>query len=245
VSASADYDLVVLGAGPGGYVAAIRAAQLGLRTAVVERDRPGGVCGNWGCIPSKAILSDAALFAEAKAAARRGIVADGLRVDYARVVERSREVADRQAKGVASLFKKNGIAYRPGVGRLVRGGVAVTADGAAPVELGEERLVLRATDVPSVHVREDDHARRPKRVERIRGFLERPVDVRKGKRREEAEVRRVIPRETRRELVHLSRLRSRDRILADGRSQADAGRGYRDDGRRDVMAVHEGNRFVD
>src|SRR4029078_8123547 len=61
VSASADYDLVVLGAGPGGYVAAIRAAQLGLRTAVVERDRPGGVCGNWGCIPSKAILSDAAL----------------------------------------------------------------------------------------------------------------------------------------------------------------------------------------
>ena len=144
MSASADYDLVVLGAGPGGYVAAIRAAQLGLRTAVVERDRPGGVCGNWGCIPSKAILSDAALFAEAKAAARRGIVADGLRVDYARVVERSREVADRQAKGVASLFKKNGIAYQPGVGRLVRGGVAVTADGAAPVELGA-RNVLVAT----------------------------------------------------------------------------------------------------
>ena len=144
MSASADYDLVVLGAGPGGYVAAIRAAQLGLRTAVVERDRPGGVCGNWGCIPSKAILSDAALCAAAKAAARRGIVADGLRVDYARVVERSREVADRQAKGVASLFKKNGIAYQPGVGRLVRGGVAVTADGAAPVELGS-RNVLVAT----------------------------------------------------------------------------------------------------
>jgi len=144
VSASADYDLVVLGAGPGGYVAAIRAAQLGLRTAVVERDRPGGVCGNWGCIPSKAILSDAALFAEAKAAARRGIVADGLRVDYARVVERSREVADRQAKGVAALFKKNGIAYHAGFGRLVAGGVAVGADGAAPVELAA-RNVLVAT----------------------------------------------------------------------------------------------------
>jgi len=144
VSASADYDLVVLGAGPGGYVAAIRAAQLGLRTAVVERDRPGGVCGNWGCIPSKAILSDAALFAEVKAAARRGIVADGLRVDYARVVERSREVADRQAKGVASLFKKNSIAYHAGFGRLVAGGVAVGADGAAPVALAA-RNVLVAT----------------------------------------------------------------------------------------------------
>src|SRR5690242_20502154 len=139
-----EYDLVVLGAGPGGYVAAIRATQLGLRTAVVERDRPGGVCGNWGCIPSKAILSDAALFAEAKAAGRRGIVADGLRVDYARVVERSREVADRQAKGVASLFKKNGVAYHPGSGRLVAGGVAVMADGAGPVELGA-RNVLVAT----------------------------------------------------------------------------------------------------
>jgi dihydrolipoamide dehydrogenase len=144
VTASADYDLVVLGAGPGGYVAAIRAAQLGLRTAVVERDRPGGVCGNWGCIPSKAILSDAALFAEAKAAARRGIVADGLRVDYGRVIERSREVADRQAKGVASLFKKNGVAYETGFGRLVPGGVTVASDGAQPARL-RSRHVLVAT----------------------------------------------------------------------------------------------------
>ncbi len=125
---AADYDLIVLGAGPGGYVAAIRAAQLGLRTAVVERDRPGGVCGNWGCIPSKAILADAALFAELKGGARRGILADNLRVDYARVIARSREVADRQAKGVEFLFKKNRIAYHHGAGQLVRGGVAV--DGA-------------------------------------------------------------------------------------------------------------------
>ena len=137
-------DLVVLGAGPGGYVAAIRAAQLGLRTAVVERDRPGGVCGNWGCIPSKAILTDAALFAEMKGAAQRGITADGLRVDWARVIERSRDVADRQAKGVDFLFRKNGIAYHHGVGRVVRGGVVVTADGAAPERL-DARHVLVAT----------------------------------------------------------------------------------------------------
>jgi dihydrolipoamide dehydrogenase len=133
VSDVADYDLVVLGAGPGGYVAAIRAAQLGLRTAVVERDRPGGVCGNWGCIPSKAILADAALFAEMKAGARRGLLADNVRVDYARVIARSREVADRQAKGVEFLFKKNHITYHHGSGRLERGGVRV----------GDERLGAR------------------------------------------------------------------------------------------------------
>src|SRR5262249_20081635 len=123
------YDLAVVGAGPGGYVAAVRAAQLGLQTVVVERDRPGGVCGNWGCIPSKALLSDAALFAEMRSASRRGLVADGLRVDYARVVARSREVADRQAKGVEFLFKKNRIADRHGIGRVVRGGGGGTENG--------------------------------------------------------------------------------------------------------------------
>src|SRR5215813_8564583 len=124
-----EYDLIVVGAGPGGYVAAIRAAQLGLRTAVVERDRPGGVCGNWGCIPSKAILADAALFAELQTAAARGIVADNIRADFGRVIQRSREVADRQAKGVEFLFKKNNVSYVEGTGRLTRGGVVVTKDG--------------------------------------------------------------------------------------------------------------------
>jgi dihydrolipoamide dehydrogenase len=137
------YDLVVVGAGPGGYVAAVRAAQRGLRTAVVERDRPGGVCGNWGCIPSKAILTDAALFAELKAG-RRGIVAKGLAVDYGEVIERSREVADRQAKGVEFLFRKNQIAYHHGSARLAPGGVTVTSNGGSPERLGA-RFVLLAT----------------------------------------------------------------------------------------------------
>jgi dihydrolipoamide dehydrogenase len=136
------YDLVVLGAGPGGYVAAVRAAQLGLRTAVVERDRPGGVCGNWGCIPSKALLTDAALFAEVRAGAGRGIVADGLRVDFPRVLARSREAADRQAKGVEFLFRKHGVAYHHGVGRLAAGGVEVSADGSPPERLGTRQLLL-------------------------------------------------------------------------------------------------------
>jgi len=103
------FDLVVIGAGPGGYVAAIRAAQLGLRVAVVERDRPGGVCVNWGCIPSKAILKSADLYRQMQNAADFGITVKGLSVDYAQVIRRSRKVAERMSKGVSFLFRKNGI----------------------------------------------------------------------------------------------------------------------------------------
>jgi dihydrolipoamide dehydrogenase len=78
------YDLVVIGAGPGGYVAAIRAAQLGLKTAVVEKDRPGGVCLNWGCIPSKALLTSAELYENLKESERHGIKVHGLSVDYSK-----------------------------------------------------------------------------------------------------------------------------------------------------------------
>src|SRR5215831_19505015 len=101
------YDLIVIGAGPGGYIAAIRAAQLGLKTAVVEKDRPGGVCLNWGCIPSKAILISAGLYEELKDSERHGIKVHGMSFDYAQVIKRSREVADRLAKGVGFLLKKN------------------------------------------------------------------------------------------------------------------------------------------
>src|SRR5205814_9672169 len=88
----------------------------------------GGGGGAWGSTPSQAILAGAGLFAALKGGARRGILADNLRVDYARVIARSREVADRQAKGVEFLFKKNRIAYHHGAGRLVRGGVAVDGE---------------------------------------------------------------------------------------------------------------------
>lgn len=103
------FDLVVIGAGPGGYVAAIRAAQLGLRVAVVERDKPGGVCVNWGCIPSKAILKSADLYRQMQNAAEYGITVKGLSVDYGKVIRRSRKVAERMSKGVSFLFRKNGI----------------------------------------------------------------------------------------------------------------------------------------
>ena len=125
------FDLVVIGAGPGGYVAAIRAAQLGLRVAVVERDRPGGVCVNWGCIPSKAILKSAGLYQEMKEAAAYGIVVNGLSVDYGEVIRRSRKVAERMSKGVSFLFRKNGI-------ELIAGNAVVTSP--TTVRAGDEEI---------------------------------------------------------------------------------------------------------
>ena len=108
--ANARYDLAIIGSGPGGYVAAIRAAQLKMKVAVVERDRPGGVCLNWGCIPSKALLNSAEVMEEIRGAAKEhGIQTGDISVDFTRVIARSREVADKLQKGVRFLFKKNKI----------------------------------------------------------------------------------------------------------------------------------------
>jgi len=117
--ASERYDLVVVGSGPGGYVGAIRAAQLGLRAAVVEADRPGGICLNWGCIPTKALLRNAEVLRLFQRAADFGVTVDTLRADYGVAFRRSRQVADRMANGVEFLFRKNKITLIPGRGELV------------------------------------------------------------------------------------------------------------------------------
>jgi dihydrolipoamide dehydrogenase len=134
------FDLVVIGAGPGGYVAAIRAAQLGMKVAVVERDKPGGVCVNWGCIPSKAILTSAGLFEEMKIAAAYGIRCQGVEADYGEVIRRSRKVSDRMSRGVAYLFKKNGIDLFPAAA-TVASPTTVRAGG----DLLEAKNILVAT----------------------------------------------------------------------------------------------------
>jgi dihydrolipoamide dehydrogenase len=141
-----EFDLVVIGAGPGGYVAAIRAAQLGMKVAVVERDRAGGVCLNWGCIPSKAILHSAELFEAVRHGEEYGILAPNLSFDYGRVIDASRKAADRLAKGVEFLFRKNKIALVAGSGRLdgERGTVVVEASG-KPAERLHAKHVLLAT----------------------------------------------------------------------------------------------------
>ena len=109
-----DYDVIVIGSGPGGYVAAIRAAQLGMRTAVVERSEVGGVCLNWGCIPSKALLRNAEVLSLFQRAADFGISVDNLRYDFSAAIDRSREVVKRLTTGVSYLLKKNSVEYIEG-----------------------------------------------------------------------------------------------------------------------------------
>ena len=102
-----DYDLIVLGSGPGGYVAAIRAAQLGLKVAIVERENLGGICLNWGCIPTKALLRSAEIYHYMQHAKDYGLSADNVGFDVAAIVKRSRGVSGRLNGGVGMLLKKN------------------------------------------------------------------------------------------------------------------------------------------
>lgn len=127
-----DYDVIVIGSGPGGYVAAIRASQLGLKTAVVEKESLGGICLNWGCIPTKALLKSAQVFEYLNHAADYGIKVNGGEVDFEAVVKRSRGVADGMSKGVQFLMKKNKIDVIVGFGKLKgKGVVEVTNNGTA------------------------------------------------------------------------------------------------------------------
>ncbi len=126
--ASQSRDLIVLGSGPGGYVAAIRAAQLGRQVAIVEREALGGVCLNWGCIPSKALLRSAQLFNDIKHASSFGFTTGEVSVDFKRIIERSREVATKLSGGVNYLMKKNKIEIISGNGVLEKGNKLVVTD---------------------------------------------------------------------------------------------------------------------
>src|SRR5882672_5573183 len=127
------YDVVVLGSGPGGYVASIKASQLGLKTAIVERDSLGGICLNWGCIPTKALLKSAQVFEYLNHAKDYGIGADNVKADFNAVIKRSRDVADGMSKGIQFLMKKNKIDVIMGTAKVKAGKkVEVTgADGKA------------------------------------------------------------------------------------------------------------------
>lgn len=138
------YDLAIIGSGPGGYVAAIRAAQLGMRVALIEEDELGGVCLNWGCIPSKAILSAAEHFDQLKAGKVPGLQLTGLSVDYGAVIDASRKAAERLSKGVASLMRKNQIEVVRGRGRLAGSGQVLVSDGERESAL-EARNILLST----------------------------------------------------------------------------------------------------
>ncbi|MBU6251568.1 MAG: dihydrolipoyl dehydrogenase [Alphaproteobacteria bacterium] len=146
------YDLVVLGSGPGGYVAAIRAAQLGLKTAIVERENLGGICLNWGCIPTKALLRSAEVYHYMQHAGAYGLAAEKISADLNAVVQRSRGVAKQLNQGVTHLMKKNKITVHMGDGKLLAANkLAVTKDGKTE-ELTAKHIILatgaRARDLP-------------------------------------------------------------------------------------------------
>jgi len=146
------YDLIVLGSGPGGYVAAIRAAQLGLNVAIVERENLGGICLNWGCIPTKALLRSAEVFHQMQHAKAYGLAADNVRADLAAVVARSRGVAKQLNQGVTHLMKKNKITVHMGTGVLKGGGkLEVTGDKGTTTISAKHIIVAtgaRARDLP-------------------------------------------------------------------------------------------------
>ena len=172
---AAAYDVIVIGAGPGGYVAAIRAAQLGLKVVIVERENLGGICLNWGCIPTKAMLRSAEVFHLMHRAKEFGLKADGIGYDLPAVVARSRGVAKQLSSGIGHLMKKNKIAVVMGQATVTaRGKVAVKTDKGTE-DLTAPHIILatgaRARELPGLEADGDlvwtyRHALQPKRMPR-------------------------------------------------------------------------------
>jgi dihydrolipoamide dehydrogenase len=152
-----NFDLIVLGSGPGGYVAAIRASQLGMKVAVVERESLGGICLNWGCIPTKALLKSAQVFEYLEHAKDYGIEASAPKANFEAMIARSRSVADGMSKGVTFLMKKNKITVIMGNGKLVKGQkVAVTNTEGQTTEYEAKHIIVatggRAKQLPNVPI---------------------------------------------------------------------------------------------
>jgi len=149
------FDIVIIGGGPGGYVAAIRAAQLGMKTAIVEREHMGGICLNWGCIPTKALLRTSELYHLMHRASEFGLKAEKISFDIAAVVERSRKVAGQLSKGVSGLMKKNKITVFDGHGKLAgKSKITVEKDGKVNDTITAKNIILstgaRARTLPGL-----------------------------------------------------------------------------------------------
>jgi dihydrolipoamide dehydrogenase len=153
--AETSFDVVVIGSGPGGYVAAIQGAQLGLKTAVVEREHLGGICLNWGCIPTKALLRSADVFRQISHAGSYGLAITGASADIGAIVARSRAISKQLVGGVGHLLKKSKVAVIDGEGKLAGKGKVVVGKGGKPVaELSAKHIILatgaRARTVPGL-----------------------------------------------------------------------------------------------
>ena len=155
--AEKSFDVVVLGGGPGGYTAAIRAAQLGMKTGIVERDRLGGICLNWGCIPTKALLKNAEILHSFKKAEEWGISYDNLKIDFKKIINRSRVVSEKIVKGVEYLMRKNRIDHIHGYGTLLgNGGIEVRNEGKPAEKVTAKHIIVatgaRPRTVPGVAI---------------------------------------------------------------------------------------------
>ncbi len=149
------YDLIVVGTGPGGYVAAIRASQLGMKVAVIEKESLGGICLNWGCIPTKALLKSASVYEYLNHAGDFGFTVGKPKIDFKKIVKRSRDTADKMSKGVTFLMKKNKIDVIEGYGRLVSGTkVEVTDSKKKKTEVVAKNIIIatggRSRELPSL-----------------------------------------------------------------------------------------------
>src|SRR3990167_7648133 len=158
-----DFDVIVIGSGPGGYVTAIRASQLGFKTAIVERETLGGVCLNWGCIPTKALLKSGEAYENLSHLADYGIKIDSASFDFSNVIERSRKVAGQLNAGVAFLMKKHKIEVIEGTAKLEKGQgapkeiVALKAGGSRSVQAKHVILATgaRARTIPAIGLEPD------------------------------------------------------------------------------------------
>src|ERR1700743_3093209 len=158
-----DFDVVVIGSGPGGYVAAIRAAQLGMKTAIIERELLGGVCLNWGCIPTKALLKSGEIYEQLGHLADYGLSVEGRAYDFDKVIARSRAVAKQLSSGVAFLMKKHKIEVIEGAAALEKGSpapkvvVALKAGGSRTLQAKNVILATgaRARTIPDIGLEPD------------------------------------------------------------------------------------------
>ena len=161
------FDLIVLGSGPGGYVTAIRASQLGLKTAIIEKENLGGVCLNWGCIPTKALLKSAQVFEYLKNAKDYGINVNDVNKDFNSVIKRSRKVADTMSKGVKFLLKKNKIKVFNGFGKLTNDHTVTVTD-----ESNKERIIFSEKIIISTGARSKEIASLKQDGKNIIGYRE-------------------------------------------------------------------------
>ena len=148
--ADKQYDVVVIGGGPGGYVAGIRAGQLGLKILVVEKDKLGGICLNWGCIPTKALIKNAEVLTTFKHAEDFGFSFENLKVDFSKAVKRSRDISAKSSKGIEFLFKKNKVEHLYATAKIISKGVVEIDQQGKKEKINAKHIIIATGSRPRI-----------------------------------------------------------------------------------------------